>query len=75
MSLGAPVPIAATEDVEAVEPLSNMEGYWSSAREILHRIELLEKGQVKVRHAHTHGHSLIYTNMQHILIIDVCVYL
>uniref|UniRef100_A0A668A314 Telomere repeat binding bouquet formation protein 1 n=1 Tax=Myripristis murdjan TaxID=586833 RepID=A0A668A314_9TELE len=46
VSMGAPVPIAATEDVEAMEPHSNMESYWRSAREILHRIELLEKGQV-----------------------------
>lgn len=54
MSLGVPGLIAKQGKDENVEPLINMEGFRSSARELLRRIDLLEKRQAKVRHTFTH---------------------
>ncbi|XP_071767568.2 telomere repeats-binding bouquet formation protein 1 [Centroberyx gerrardi] len=48
MSLGVPGSVVKQGEEGAVEPLTNMEGYWRSARELLHRIDLLEKRQAKV---------------------------
>lgn len=42
--------LMANED-ENVEASKNIEGFRSSAREMLHRINLLEKRKVKVKHA------------------------
>ncbi|XP_044050760.1 telomere repeats-binding bouquet formation protein 1 isoform X2 [Siniperca chuatsi] len=47
MSLGVPGLIARQGEGENVEPLTNMEGFRTSARELLHRIGLLEKRQAK----------------------------
>lgn len=52
MSLGVPGLIARQEEGENVEPLTNMEDFRSSARELLRRIDLLEKRQAKVRFTH-----------------------
>ncbi|XP_051239392.1 telomere repeats-binding bouquet formation protein 1 [Dicentrarchus labrax] len=45
MSLGVPGLISRQGEDENVEPLKNMEGFKSSARELLRRIDLLEKRQ------------------------------
>ncbi|XP_042267353.1 telomere repeats-binding bouquet formation protein 1 isoform X1 [Thunnus maccoyii] len=47
MSLGVPGLIARQGEVENVKPLKNMESFRSSARELLRRIDLLEKRQAK----------------------------
>ncbi|KAM7414430.1 hypothetical protein PAMA_019313 [Pampus argenteus] len=44
-SLGVPGLIAKQREVENVEPLTNMEGLMLSARDLLHRIDLLGKKQ------------------------------
>lgn len=54
MSLGIPGLIARHEENEKVEPLINIESFKSSARELLRRIDQLEKKQAKVRYAFTH---------------------
>lgn len=43
MSLGAP----GLLDSENTDSLGNINGYMSSARELLHRLDLLEKRQVR----------------------------
>ena len=47
MCFGVPGLIA--KHAESEEPLADMEGFKSSARELLRRIGLLEKKQLKVR--------------------------
>ncbi|CAJ1056872.1 telomere repeats-binding bouquet formation protein 1 isoform X1 [Xyrichtys novacula] len=47
MSLEVPGSIKKLGKGENVEPVTNMEGFRSSAREFLHRIDLLEKRQAK----------------------------
>ncbi|XP_062277474.1 telomere repeats-binding bouquet formation protein 1, partial [Scomber scombrus] len=47
MSLGEPSLISRQREFDNVEPLTNMEGFRSSARELLRRIDLLEKRQAK----------------------------
>lgn len=54
MSLGVPGLVARQGEGETVEPLTNMEGFRSSARELLRRLDLLEKRQINVRHTFTH---------------------
>lgn len=54
MSLGVPGLIARQGEGETVEPLTDMKGFRSSARELLRRLDLLEKSQIKVRHTFTH---------------------
>lgn len=54
MSLGGPgVTVRQGEDDHG-DPITNMEGYMGSARELLRRIDLLEKRQAKVRYTLTH---------------------
>lgn len=53
VSLGEPSLILRQREFDNIEPLTNMEGFRSSARELLHRIDLLEKRQAKVRHTVT----------------------
>lgn len=50
MSLGVPGLIARQDEGENVEPHVTIEGFRSSARELLSRLDLLEKRQAKVRH-------------------------
>ncbi|XP_076590122.1 telomere repeats-binding bouquet formation protein 1 [Chaetodon auriga] len=47
MSLGVPGLIARQGEGENLEALTNLEGFRSSARELLHRIDLLERRQTK----------------------------
>ncbi|XP_053175900.1 telomere repeats-binding bouquet formation protein 1 [Scomber japonicus] len=47
VSLGEPSLISRQREFDNIEPLTNMEGFRSSARELLHRIDLLEKRQAK----------------------------
>lgn len=54
MSLGMPGLIAKHRENENAEPFRNMESFRNSARELLLRIDQLEKKQAKVRHAFTH---------------------
>ena len=54
MSLGGPGLTARQGEAENVEPLTNMEDFRSSARELLRRIDLLEKRQAKVKYTFTH---------------------
>lgn len=54
MSLEVPHLIVRQGEGENEEPFTNMEGFRSSARELLRRIDLLEKRQAKVRHTFTH---------------------
>lgn len=54
MSLGVSGLIARQGEGDNVEPLINMEGFRSSARELLRRIDLLEKRQAKAGHTFTH---------------------
>ena len=54
ISLGMPSLIARHGEYKNEEPLSNMESFKSSARELLYRIDQLEKKQAKVRHTCTH---------------------
>ncbi|XP_034391039.1 telomere repeats-binding bouquet formation protein 1 [Cyclopterus lumpus] len=47
MSLGEPCVIVRQGEDENVDPITNMEGFRGSARELLRRIDLLEKRQAK----------------------------
>ncbi|KAL7402700.1 hypothetical protein ABVT39_018611 [Epinephelus coioides] len=47
MSLGVPGLMARQGEADSMEPLINMEGFRSSARELLRRIDLLERKQAK----------------------------
>ncbi|XP_049929854.1 telomere repeats-binding bouquet formation protein 1 isoform X2 [Epinephelus moara] len=47
MSLGVPGLMAKQGEADSMEPLINMEGFRSSARELLRRIDLLERKQAK----------------------------
>lgn len=55
MPLGVSGLIARQDEGENVEARANMEGFRSSAREVLRRLEVLEKRQAKVRRRFTHG--------------------
>lgn len=54
MSLEVPALIVKHQEGEHVEPLTQMESFRSSAREILRRIDLLEKRQLNVSVVFTH---------------------
>lgn len=53
MSLEVPHLMVRQAEGENEEPLTHMAGFRSSARELLRRIDLLEKRQAKVRHMFT----------------------
>lgn len=55
MSLGVSGLIARQDEGEDVEARTNMEGFRNSAREVLRRLDVLEKRQAKVRRRFTHG--------------------
>lgn len=58
MSLGVPGLIVRQGEGKNVEPFINIDGFKSSARELLRRIGLLEKRQTKVRYTFTHMASV-----------------
>lgn len=55
MSLGVSGLIARQDEGEDVEARTNMEDFRNSAREVLRRLDVLEKRQAKVRRRFTHG--------------------
>lgn len=72
MSLGVPGLIARQGEGETVQPLTKMENFRSSAREFLHRLDLLEKGQTEVRHTFTH--MAIVQSESSMVNVNVCLW-
>lgn len=72
MSLGVSGLVAKQGECKNMEALTNMEGFRNSARELLHRIDLLEKRQAKVRHTLTHMATVYLACTGSVVTLIVC---